>query len=414
MKVKKLTTYKILAPFTLIALLVLLSTQLIWLFQTAKVEQKFFKKRVYQALNEAGDEIASRAPACNSMMNYLCGKHCMEYEKIATVAEIDSIVYAKLVKHKIEIEYNFEIIGDNLNGVDKSKCNTCFLQKLNGTLEEEGIELQVVFPNKTEFVLAQLKGIFLIAFFALFFVAISFYITFKLFNRQRRMLQTTSDFINNMVHEFQTPISNIKLATNLIRKQGDDKNLKLNEYTGIILKENKKLLSHVNDILNIAENGRNAIEFQTIDMHELIEYIIADFECRIDAVNGKIETNLGATKYLLQGSRNHFNHMLSNLIDNAIKYSKEAPEITINTYNKDSKLFIEVIDNGIGISKQDISLIFDRYYRVSTGNVHNVKGFGLGLTYIQKIVDYYNGKIKVSSQLGKGSKFCVIFMVCEK
>ncbi len=406
---KKFNSNKLLVPFTFLALVVLLTTQVIWLLETARYEQKYFNKRVDRALTEAGEEIANRAPDCNSMMNYLCGKKCKEEEKNATIAEIDSIVHSKFSKYRIEIEYNFEIIGDSLTQAAYGDCKTCFLQNLNGVLEEEGVQLHVIFPNKKEFVLAQLKGIFLIAFLALFFVAISFYITFKLFNRQRKLLQTTSDFINNMVHEFQTPISNIKLATNLIRKHTEQENPKLTEYAGIILKENKKLLSHVNDILNVAENGRNSMEFQTIDMHELIKYTIDDFDYRIEGLNGKIETNLQATNCLLEGSRNHFNHVLSNLIDNAIKYSKDAPLVTINTYNKDSKLFIEVIDNGIGIGKQNISRIFDQYYRVSTGDVHDVKGFGLGLTYIKKIVEFYNGKIKVTSQLGKGSTFCIIF-----
>lgn len=406
---KKFKPNKFLVPFTFLALVVLLTTQVIWLLETARYEQKYFNKRVDRALNEAGDEIANRAPDCNSMMNYLCGKKCLDHEKEASIAEIDSIVHSKFSKYRIEIEYNFEIIGDSLSEAEYGNCKTCFLQDLNGVLEEEGVQLHVVFPNKKEFVLAQLKGIFLIAFFALFFVAISFYITFKLFNRQRRLLQTTSDFINNMVHEFQTPISNIKLATNLIRKQTEQESPKLNEYAGIILKENKKLLSHVNDILNVAENGKNSIELQSIDMHELIKYTIEDFDYRIEGLGGKIETNLNATNVVLEGSRNHFNHIISNLIDNAIKYSTDAPELKIRTYNKDSKLFIEVIDKGIGIGKQNLSRIFDQYYRVSTGDVHNVKGFGLGLTYIKKIVEFYNGKIKVTSQLGKGSTFCIAF-----
>jgi two-component system phosphate regulon sensor histidine kinase PhoR len=229
-----------------------------------------------------------------------------------------------------------------------------------------------------------------------------------MFKKERLMAQQTSDFINNMVHEFQTPLSNIRLAASLIKKK--EKSIhdeKVMEYISVIMKENNRLEKHVEQILKVANPANNHISPEDVDIHQLIGSTVHEFSTRLEGENGKIEMNLEASKFVLNAAPDHIKLIISNLIDNAIKYSNVNPHIIISTANTNNELLIKVKDNGIGIDKKDIANIFEKYYRVSTGDVHNVKGFGLGLTFVKKIVEQYKGKIEVTSSKNSGTLFTI-------
>jgi len=222
------------------------------------------------------------------------------------------------------------------------------------------------------------------------------------------MALQTSDFINNMVHEFQTPLSNIRLAASMIKKR--EKSIhdeKVMEYISVIIKENNKLEKNVEQILKVACPANNHITSENVDVHLLIGSIVNEFTTRLEGENGKIELNLEASKFMLHVDPEHIKLIISNLIDNALKYTTANPRIDISTSNIENELLIKVKDNGIGIDKKDIGNIFEKYYRVSTGNVHNVKGFGLGLTFVKKIVEQYKGKIEVTSSKTSGTLFTI-------
>ncbi len=405
---KNLDKQIILAVFTFIALVIILLIQINWLFNAAKLEEKEFNLTIAKALNEARDEIGKRVPQCNNMKNYLCGHPCHENIQEQTVKEIDSIIHSKLHNHQIALEYKFEIT-DSINAKSDSKLfgQKCYLQSLNGLLEKNGIQIKLEFPERKQFLVNQMKGTFLLAFFAVIFVMISFIITFKLFNRERRQLRHTSDFINNMVHEFQTPLSNIRLAANLIKKRGSKTDEKIFEYTNVIIKENEKLENHVKNILEVSNNGENSTLIEKVNMHNIIFETGKEFKTRLEGLNGNIEYHLNAKNYIISALPSHFTLIFSNLIDNALKYSKEPPSIIISTINRKNNIEVCVKDNGVGIDTKDLPKIFDKYFRVSTGDVHNVKGFGLGLTYVKKIIDHYKGKIEVLSSKDSGTLFTI-------
>jgi len=229
-----------------------------------------------------------------------------------------------------------------------------------------------------------------------------------MFKRERQTVKQTSDFINNMVHEFQTPLSNIRLAASLIRKKEAVLNdEKVVEYTSVILKENQKLENHVANILKVSCRGENDCALEQVDIHQIISETGNEFKTRLDAQNGRIDYNLDAKYHTLKIAPDHVVLIFSNLIDNAVKYSSLAPQITISTVNRKNTIEITVKDNGIGIDTKDLPMIFDKYYRVSTGNVHNVKGFGLGLTYVKKLIEQYKGKIEVLSSKNSGTLFTI-------
>lgn len=398
-----------LAIFTFLALAILLAVQVYWLFKAARIEEKNFNQQVNKALTEARQEIGNTLSTCSDMKNYLCGRPCLHSVRQKKIDQLDSIIHSKLDIYHIDLKYTFNITDStttrNSHKIFGSKC---YLQSLNGLLEKDGIQISLLFPDRNQFLIGQIKGAFLLAFIAVIFVMFSFIITFIMFKKERLMAQHTSDFINNMVHEFQTPLTNIKLAANLIKKREKTLNdEKVVEYISVILKENLKLEKHVDEILKVACPANNHISIEEVDIHQLIIATVNEFSTRLEGENGKVDLNFEASNFLLKAAPDHIKLVISNLIDNALKYSTNFPLITISTENKLNEILITIKDNGIGIDKKDISNIFEKYYRVSTGDVHNVKGFGLGLTYVKKIVDQYKGKIDVLSSKTTGTVFII-------
>jgi len=220
-----------------------------------------------------------------------------------------------------------------------------------------------------------------------------------------------------MTHEFKTPIATISLAGQMIKDGvvgGDGTSLK--HMAGIITDESKRLTYQVEKVLQTAlfTETRMKLKQKSISMNKLIEALSDKFKLRINDKGGHLYTHLDAQHDEIYADEVHITNVISNLLDNAIKYCKDAPEISIYTRNHSDKLLISVVDNGIGIAPKDQKLIFERFFRVSTGNLHDVKGFGLGLSYVKKIVDAHGGKIEVESTEGKGSRFDIILPLITK
>jgi len=225
----------------------------------------------------------------------------------------------------------------------------------------------------------------------------------------------TRDFINNITHEFKTPLTNIALANSMISKNehvsGDEK---LHQYSEIIKSEHKKLTNRVETLLDIAriENGKTGF-CETIDVCNIIKCTAESYQVQVQQLNGKIILDKVADKCLVNADKEQFQIVISNLIDNAIKYCDKKPEIIIRTSNKGNYVIIEIEDNGIGIKPEHQKQIFEKYYRVPTGDLHNVKGFGIGLSTVKAIIESMNGDIDVHSKLGKGTKFIIKLAFCE-
>lgn len=221
-----------------------------------------------------------------------------------------------------------------------------------------------------------------------------------------------TDFINNMTHELKTPVATISLASDMIRNQKIQANAeKLNKYANIIKEENERLSVHIERVLQAAKLDKTQIKLKRgkVGVHEIIRDILNKTQMRIDQENGQITLELNAPQDTIEADKVHVTNIINNLIDNAIKYRREneAPQIFVRTENNESGIKIHFIDNGIGISKDALYKIFQKVYRVPTGNIHNVKGFGLGLNYVKEMVEAHRGTIEVESQVGKGSEFTI-------
>ncbi|WP_161596629.1 sensor histidine kinase [Chitinophaga vietnamensis] len=240
----------------------------------------------------------------------------------------------------------------------------------------------------------------------------AFALTIRTMLNQKKLSEIKSDFINNMTHELKTPLATISLAIDAIgnEKVMDNKD-KIRYFSGIIKEENKRMNKQVESILQSAllEKDEIGMKLQATDVHAVIQHTTENLQLQLAGKNGVVDLQLDAVNPVIMADDVHFSNVIFNLLDNAIKYSKDNLEVVIHTYNTRKSLFIVISDNGIGMSRDTISRIFEKFYRAHTGNVHNVKGFGLGLTYVKAIVDAHKGKIKVESTLGKGSKFTMEF-----
>jgi two-component system phosphate regulon sensor histidine kinase PhoR len=339
-------------------------------------------------------------------------------------AELNHILKSELESRGITLDYIYGIVDrrDNtivLTNLKKGNradlLETGFLVKLfPNDVFPSSQYLTIRFPSQTGFLLRQIWFTLLSSVLLVLLIVFAFYYALMTIIRQKKVSDIKNDFINNMTHEFKTPIATVSLACEALRDPGISKNETFfNRYVGIIQSENERLGRQVEKVLQMAtlEKQDFKLKMEKTDVHEIIEKVINNTRIVVEKRNGRLIKIMNAKEHELITDQVHLINILNNLLDNANKYSPEIPEITVETRNAESKIIIGISDKGIGMSKDVLNRIFEKFYRVPTGNLHDVKGFGLGLAYVKTMSMALGATIEVKSQPGKGSTFELSFQL---
>ena len=308
-----------------------------------------------------------------------------------------------IIRNGVVLEGTFKKSGKN----DFMKSNY-MVRLFPGNIISQEVILSVIFPARTNYVLGSMIWLLGGSLGFSMFILATFALSLYFIIRQKKISEMKSDFINNMTHEFKTPIATISLAADTI---GNPKVIndvsRVLQFISLIKKENNRMNKKVETILQIASLDKKEIQFrfETISMHTIIEHVIDTMDIQVQQKSGKVTKNFNAPDPMICGDHEHLSNLVNNLLDNAIKYSPDVPEITIKTRNEDRGFVFTVEDKGIGMTKAVQSKIFERFYRQTSGNVHDVKGFGLGLNYARAIIDAHKGTIHVMSEPGRGTRF---------
>ncbi len=331
---------------------------------------------------------------------------------------IDSLIRSSLLKRNIKTKFEYGIYKPVTNALILQKTGKYPTQLLtksyvyNLTPVADNVQfplkLLVYFPQEHFFILEKLYKLLFVS-LGLFFIIIgSFSFSIVVINRQKKLSEMKNDLINNMTHEFKTPISTISLVCEALRDKDVKKSDEIyNNYVSVIDEENSRLRTMAEHILRSAtiDSGRLKLHKEKVDLHEIIQNAVNSKKINAESRGGEVKLELKAKNSTVFADRIHITNVFVNMLDNAIKYNLKEPIIQISTRNLRDGILVDIADNGIGISKANQNKIFDKLYRVHTGNIHNFKGFGLGLSYVKAIVEQHNGKITVDSELDKGSVF---------
>ncbi len=344
----------------------------------------------------------------------------IDYLKIKS-KEYGSIISSALLNNGINLSFDYQVIKENKDStisIYSSNMGRSFLPQQYKTevfpkdIFTKGLFLALNFPGIRSHIYGKVFILVLGSIIFTLIILLTFGITLYYIQKQKKLSAVKSDFINNMTHEFKTPIATIRLATDALEspKVMGIQKATLN-YLNIIRQENKRMNNQVERVLQMAliEQEQFHIDIQKNDIHSIIQNCINVVELAAKKKQGKISSSLRASCYEIDIDEIHIANVINNLLDNAIKYTSKPPDIVVETYNQQNMLFVRVSDNGVGMSKEVQKHIFDKFYRKPTGNVHNIKGFGLGLSYVKAIVEAHGGDIYVRSEPNNGSTFVIKF-----
>ena len=439
--------------FTIITILITLSLvgiiffQVSWLRNMILLRQEQIKEKIDQATDVVGKELAqykgtySPGAGRTGTDNFLTDDFSLEFLRPATIGKRFSTselsekirnAFKRVGLEKMQFEFGLFTLDPRTNLMGKIERQSenfgrayddsvnnyskgYFLITPSGSAAENlamDETLVIVGLDWKNFAFQSLRFRIFTAILFTIIIITAFYLTVRTMLRQKKLGEIKNDFINNMTHEFKTPIATISLAVDAMKNEKviNDKE-KITYFSRIIKEENQRMNRQVETILKASQLEKQEVELnlKPVHVHEIIKDVADNFALQLEEKQGRAELLLNAEMDLIDADEVHFSNLINNLIDNAIKYSKENTPIfiKITTQSNGKKLIIRVEDNGIGMNKETVKRVFERFYRAHTGNIHNVKGFGLGLSYVKTIVEAHHGEIRAESTLGKGSTFTI-------
>lgn len=339
----------------------------------------------------------------------------------------DSLYYLlkeKLISQDVEAQFTFALLQRQSQDIliaspsyEQEAKSSVYQAPLTGKIQMQchcALQLEVQLNNLYSYLLRRLSLLIILSIFFTGLLILSLALLISSTSKLKKLNDLKNDFINNLTHELKTPLFSISLISKILGeniKKGDKE--KSQELLGLLKKENDQIKLHTEKVLELAslESGNYQLELSAVDIHQLLAKLKDEFIFKLEEKEGAIDLQLSAKNALINIDRPHFINALRNLLDNALKYADKKPVIQIKTSNIDQGLQISISDNGPGIPKQDQQRIFDKFYRIPSGNLHKVKGFGLGLSYVKRIVDLHGGTIQIKSEINKGSEFVLLLPI---
>ncbi|PQA54065.1 sensor histidine kinase [Siphonobacter curvatus] len=409
--------------FTLLSVLLLLGLALVqfyWFRKAYQLEDRDFDQRVTTALRVV----------CRRMIDYNNRPNALPIRPVERVtanyytvqindqmdpSALEVFLRQEFSRHDLKANFEYGIYDCEQSQIqyggfvchtpncDATKAAQFSFPKVSG----QNYYFGVYFPEKRGYVLDELK-LWTISSIAILLVILFFSYALYVIFKQKRLSELQTDFVNNLTHEFKTPLSTILISTDVLSRPNQTSE-RLASYAGIIRKEALRLKQQVDTVLQTAQSQQQTLHLEKVEVHATLHELLERLEPRVQTEEGTISLALEATQTQIQVDVLHFTNTLHNLLDNAIKYSAQAPALLIRTRNEKQHLYIEIEDQGIGVPKEYQTRLFDKFFRVPTGNVHNVKGFGLGLYYVKTMTEAMGGKVRVDSEAGQGSRFTLIY-----
>jgi len=405
-----------------LALTGLILTQLFWVINALHLSERQFDHRVDMAIDDVMDELVYS----NDSTAYSSGNlYYNEAPKPKTTLfeVLDTVLIARLLSkyvdyHNLDDNFEFAIIRTSNNDIiyattsefEEFQSKKIYKACLSCIWKEEYFHLAIHFPLQRQQAFVEMSLWLVLSSMFILVVIILFTYIITAIIKQKNLSEMKNDFINNMTHEFKTPISTISLASEVLLNADPKSSMeRIQKYSKIIFDENIRMRTQVDRVLQVASLDMGDVELKKSDFnfHNLIKDTVQTLCFEKCEERTTVTYHLDADKYVLNGDRMHITNIVVNLVENAIKYSEINRVINISTYNDNGNIVFSLEDNGIGMTQDTLKHIFDKFYRVPTGNIHNVKGFGLGLYYVKSMVEAHGGQIDVKSELKKGTKFDV-------
>ena len=404
----------------------LLAVQTYWILLTYDLQEREFNRKVFQALLETANKLsftsspAFTLPAKNLIVQPYSNYYVVNINNQFKAGDLEHYLGQSLEAQGLKEAFHYGIFDCSSNQMVAGKMiryvkegfvfNEDISQKNTLPALDDADFIYyfgVRFPDKNASLISNMWIVVVFSLLMLVTVAFFIYSMFVIL-RQKQLSELQRDFINNMTHEFKTPISTINISTDVFLQNASIKSdMRLNRYAGIIKEQVMRLNTQVEKVLQLAKIERDHLELnkEKVDLEELIKSLSPSLELKIGERQGALQLHLGIPHPIVMADRLHLTNILHNLVDNAVKYSKPnvPPEIVVGLYKSKKGVGLKVADNGLGISKEHQKRVFDKFYRVSTGNVHNVKGFGLGLFYVREICKQHGWPIQLRSEIGKGT-----------
>ena len=410
---------------TSISLIAAMATQLFWVQNVWELKENQFNSSVKLAIKSVVNQLLASEnyfPQDSGTFDPVFYNEHIEILSVVNPNTLDSLLQEELSCLKLNEDYIYGVFRKTdtvfvmgpYHGYEKQLSHSQNWVSLTCLCDSESYLLSTYFENEESLIYSKMAILPIMSGIFMLVLIFSFFFTINSMLKQKKVSELKTDFVNNMTHEFKTPIATISVSSEMLSKTiVAEKPEKVKKYARIIFDENTRLKNQVEKVLQIAIIDRDEykLKMEKLDAHSIIEDVVRNFKVHVEGRDGTISIMAKAKLAIIVADKVHFTNVLNSLLDNANKYSPEKPEITVETENAEGKIKISIMDKGIGIKKENQKEVYKKFHRLQTGNIHNSKGFGIGLYYAKTMIELMGGNLNLESEIDKGSVFSIVFPI---